>query len=140
MEEAFAIVLQVLVEVGLQLFGGLGFDWAANSTRYGSHARGRHADEVVGSDPQGCSWPVAFLFFGGLCGGLSLVVVPHLLLPGLGLRLANLVISPLAAGGLSYLVAANLWSHRRAVPRQHFWRGFCFALAFGIVRFAYSQR
>ncbi|HJZ60245.1 MAG TPA: hypothetical protein VKE74_35205, partial [Gemmataceae bacterium] len=120
---------QILVEVGLQVFGGLGFDWAATRSR-------RNGDGV----PDGCSWPVVFLVFGGLCGGLSLLIVPKLLLPTLALRLANLIVSPLAAGGLSYLVAANLWGNRGGLPQQHFWRGFCFALAFGVIRFAYVHR
>ncbi len=131
MEEVAAFVFQVLIEVGLQLLGGLGVDWATTRRE--------------GSLEEGCSGPGWFALFGGLCGGLSLVFVPNLLLPNLTLRLLNLALAPLLAGWLSYLVAANLWATRRnrsapGRPRQHFWRGFWFALAFGAVRFAYAHR
>lgn len=88
----------------------------------------------------GCSWLFVFAVFDGICGGLSLIFAPKLMLPSLQLRLANLVISPLVAGGLSYLVAAFVWAARGQSPRHHFWRGFCFALAFGLARFAYAHR
>lgn len=129
MEEIFAIVLQVLIEVGIQFFGGIGIDLAATSGK-GEGDR----------DQDGCGWLAIFGVFGAICGGLSLLVMPNALLPNFPLRLANLVISPFLAGGLSYLIAANVWSRDRRDPRHHFWRGFCFALLFAIVRFAYVHR
>ena len=35
---------------------------------------------------------------------------------------------------------ATLWGDRGGEATEHFWRGFCFALAFGVVRFAYAHR
>jgi hypothetical protein len=128
-EEIVALVFQILIEVGLQMLGGAGFDYAASRRRRES-----------GPGGCGCSWPVFFLALGGACGGLSLLVAPNLILPGLALRIANLVVAPLLAGGLSYLIAANLWGEKSGEASEHFWRGFCFALAFGIVRFAYAHR
>src|SRR5205823_6727789 len=92
------------------------------------------------ADGDGCGWLVLFAVIGGVCGGISLVLVPKLLLPSLGLRVLNLVLAPIAAGGMSYLVARHAWAAGGYGPRHHFWRGFWFALAFGLVRFAYAHR
>ncbi|QJW95978.1 hypothetical protein [Frigoriglobus tundricola] len=129
MEEVLGLLIQVVFEVGLQVLICFGFDFATE---------GRHTGDERGSTG-GCGWLVAFLVFGGLCGGISLMVVPDLILPTLGLRLANLVLAPLFAGTGSQLFAAHVWSARGADPRNHFWRGFGFALAFGLVRLAGSR-
>ena len=126
MEELAALVIQIVVEVGLQIFGAAGIDWATGASE-------RRDDK----EEAGCGWLLIFALLGGACGGLSLVVVPKLLLPTFGLRVANLVVSPLAAGGLSYLIAKHVWAAGQWPPRHHFWRGFWFALAFGLIRFAY---
>ena len=133
MDEVVALLIQLVLEVGLQIFGSLGFDFATESRR----TKGKHGEVA---DDDGCGWLFAFAVFGGICGGLSLIFAPKLILATLGLRLLNLVAAPLVAGGLSYLVAAYVWSARGQSPRHHFWRGFCFALAFGLVRFAYAHR
>jgi hypothetical protein len=133
MEEIVALVIQLVLEVGLQLFGSIGFDWAAESSR---HSRKGGATE----DRDGRGWLIVFAVFGAICGGISLVLVPKPLLPTAGLRVANLVVAPLVAGGLSYLVAAFVWTARGQSPQHHFWRGFWFALLFGLVRFAYIHR
>ena len=130
MEEVAALVIQLVVEVGLQLFGSIGFDFLTESRRV------RSDEERDG----GWGWLAAFAFFGGVCGGLSLIVRPNLILPTFPLRAANLLVSPLAAGGLSYLVAAYVWAPRGSSAWHHFWRGFWFALAFGLVRFAHAHR
>jgi len=129
MEEIIAFVLQVVIEVGLQLFGAIGIDWG-----FGASSKRDEKDEA------GCGWLVLFAVAGGVCGALSLVFVPRLILPTLGLRIANLVVAPLAAGGLSYLVARHVWAAGQWPPRHHFWRGFWFALVFGVIRFVYVHR
>ena len=133
MEEIVALLIQFLLEVGLQLFGSIGFDFATESRR-------KHGKEGETRNHDGCGWLVAFAVLGAICGGLSLIFAPKLLLPNVGLRVANLVVSPLVAGGLSYLVARHVWAARGQSPQHHFWRGFWFALAFGLVRFAYAHR
>jgi hypothetical protein len=132
MEEIITLLVQFLLEVGLQIFGSIGFDFATESRR--SRKEGETQDQ------DGCGWHFAFAVFGAICGGISLIFFQHSLLPNLGLRLANLVVSPLIAGGLSYLVARHVWAARGQSPQHHFWRGFWFALAFGLVRFAYAHR
>jgi hypothetical protein len=131
MEELVALIIQLVLEVGLQLFGSIGFDFATESRR------SRKGGEV--QDHDGCGWLVAFAVFGGICGGLSLIFAPKLLLPNVGLRIANLIVAPLLAGGVSYLVARNVWAARGQSPQHHFWRGFWFALLFGLVRFVYAR-
>ena len=133
MEELVALLIQFVLEVGLQLFGSIGLDFATESRR----GRG---EQGKAEEHDGCGWLALFAVFGAICGAISLIFAPKLMLPNLGLRVANLVASPLVAGGLSYLVAAHVWAARGASPRHHFWRGFCFALAFGLVRFAYANR
>ena len=134
MEEIVALLIQLILEVGLQIFGSLGFDWATESRR---DRRGRDG-ETVESD--GWGWLAVFAVLGAICGGISLILAPKLLLPNVGLRVANLVGAPLIAGGISYLFAAHVWSARGQSPQHHFWRGFWFALLFGLVRFAYAHR
>jgi hypothetical protein len=126
MEEIIALIFQFVIEVGLQIFGGAAID-AAESRR--SKDKGE----------AGCGWILLFAVFGGITGGLSLLVAPNLLLPNMGLRIANLVVSPLIAGLMSYLAAKHLFSDGRDAD-QHFWRGCMFAFAFGVVRFAYAHR
>jgi hypothetical protein len=133
MEEVVALVIQFVLEVGLQIVGSIGFDFATERQRT------RNAQGQV-EENDGCGWLVLFAVFGGICGGISLIFAPRLLLPNLGLRIANLVVAPLVAGGLSYLVASFVWAARGQSPQHHFWRGFWFALAFGLVRFAYAHR
>jgi hypothetical protein len=126
-EELVALLIQFVVEVGLQLLGGIGVDILASA---------RSRDE---KDDPGCGWLILFAVVGAICGGLSLLVAPNLFLPHLGLRIANLIAAPIVAGSLSYLVAHRLWTTRKLKPAHHFWRGFWFALAFGLTRFAYAQ-
>lgn len=129
MEEIVAVAIQVVIEVGLQLFGAIGIEWAAD-------ASARQDDR----EESGCGWVFVFAFIGAACGGLSLVLFPKFLLPIVELRVANLVVAPLVAGGLSYLVAKHVWAAGPWPPRHHFWRGFWFALLFGVIRFAYVHR
>ncbi|MBN9118139.1 MAG: hypothetical protein J0I06_03070 [Planctomycetes bacterium] len=133
MEEIAALLIQFVLEVGLQIFGSIGFDYATESRR----GRGRNGET---RDHDGYGWLFVFAVLGGVCGGLSLIFAPKLLLPNAGLRVTNLIVAPLVAGGLSYLVAAFVWAARGQSPWHHFWRGFWFALAFGLVRFAYAGR
>jgi len=126
-EEIVALIIQLLVEVGLQLFGSIGVDFLTASRNQKDRER------------DGCGWLVLFGVIGAICGGLSLLAAPNLFLPNLPLRIANLVAAPLIAGGISYLVARHLWISKPTEPAHHFWRGFWFALAFGLVRFAYAH-
>jgi len=127
-EEIIGVLVQLVLELGLQLLGAIGFDFLAT---------GQSEDN---RDKAGCGWLILFATVGAVCGLLTILVAPNLLLPNLGLRIANLILAPLFAGSLSYGVARLLWSANKLEPRHHFWRGFWFALAFGLARFAYAQR
>ncbi|MBA4188127.1 MAG: hypothetical protein C0467_08925 [Planctomycetaceae bacterium] len=127
MEEVIFFVLQILFDLGVQLFGGAGLDTATSR---------RRKDE----DNTGCGTLILFAVFGGVCGVLSILLFPKPLLPNVGLQVANLIVSPLIAGGMSYLSARGLGMVRESELPHHFWRGFWFALAFGVVRFAYVHR
>ncbi len=126
MEEILAFIVQIILEVVLQLFGSLGLDFATPARSEKEQA--------------GCGWLTAFAVFGGICGGLSLIFAPNAILPTPALRIANLIVAPLVAGAVSYVVAGYMWVQRGWAPSHHFWRGFWFALAFGLVRFAYIHR
>lgn len=134
MEEILALLLQLVLELGLHLFGGLGFDVATETTR---RTRGTHGRTV---EEDGCGWLLVFAVVGGACGGISLLIAPNLILPNFGLRAANLVLAPFVAGGVSYVFATFVYAPKGQSASHHFWRGFCFALLFGVVRFAFGKR
>ena len=123
MEEVVAVVLQAVFEIGFQVLISGGVDLAAAVSR---------------RNPSGCGWAVGHTVVGGLCGWLSAIMFPHLVLPYTGLRIANLVVGPLIAGGLTLLVERAF--RRGAGGAAAFWHGFAFALAFGLARFAFAAR
>ncbi len=129
MEEILVVIIQVVLEVGLQIFGSIGLDFATSS-------RGNSPT----TEEEGCGWLLAFGVAGGVCGGLSLIPYPKALLPWAGLRIANLIAAPLLAGELSSLAVRYVFTQRSWDPRHHFWRGFWFAMCFGLIRFTYIHR
>ena len=83
---------------------------------------------------------LGYTVFGAVVGGLSLLVFPDFLMAAKGLRMANVVLSPIVAG-LS-MAALGKWRERRgqAVLRiDKFWYGYLFALAFGLIRFWFAK-
>jgi hypothetical protein len=122
-EEVLVVVLQVFFELGIQLLGAPGIDFSISSSD--KHERG-------------CGWVVLHTFLGGLAGWVSTLIFPKLLLTHVALRIANLVIAPLVAGGLSYWAAD--WMRKKADTWTPFWHGFAFALVFGLARFAFGER
>ena len=82
---------------------------------------------------------VGYVIFGALAGGISLFLFPmHLV--GVGLRLANLVITPIAVGLL--MSAVGIWRLRRDQPVlriDRFSYGYLFALSLALVRFWFAQ-
>ena len=82
---------------------------------------------------------LGYLLFGAILGGLSLLVVPHNLVPE-AWRVANLIATPIAVGGM--MAALGHWRTRRgqAVYRiDKFLYGFLFALMFAVVRFVFAS-
>ncbi len=83
---------------------------------------------------------VGYAIFGAVIGGLSLLVFPNYLMADKSFRLANAVLSPIAAG-LS-MAAMGAWRARRgqAVLRvDKFSYGYVFALSWGLVRFFFAS-
>ena len=125
MEEVLVLHVQFVAEVLLQALVYLPFDLPLSR------------NEKTG-ESRGCGWPLLYLVWGGVIGGLSLLVAPRLLIHSAPLRLANLLIAPLGAGGLSWALAA--WRRSRGAvvcPRAQLWAAFWFVLAFAGVRLAY---
>ena len=128
MEEALILVVQFIVEVLIQVLVYLPFDLrlGRDGKSGGRTGWGRYV-----------LYPAA----GGVAGGLSLLLAPRLPLHAPPLRPGNLPAAPVAAGGVSWGVAA--WRRSRGAvvcPRAHFWTGFWFVPAFGGVRLAYAAR
>jgi len=122
-EEVPILILQLLLELGAQILGNLGVEFATTKVR---------------EDHKGCGWLVLFILSGAIFGGISLAIFPRVLLATLALRVANLILAPLLAGGCSVLmVRFGAFSGSAA---SHFWRGFWFAMAFGLVRFIWTGR
>ncbi len=128
MEELLVVLVQIVVEVAVQAIVYLPFDFSF----YRSEGAG---------DSGACGWVVLYLVLGSACGGLSVLVAPHVLLPSPALRLVNLVVAPLAAGGLSWAISRRRRARGTAIdPPIHGLYAFVFALAFAAVRLAYAAR
>jgi hypothetical protein len=111
------IVLEVLVE-------------------FGFHA----IKEPLRKRPEPWLAAVGYLLFGVILGGLSLLVVANHWVASKALRVANLVLTPIAAGGFMSLLGA--WRARRgqAVLRiDRFAYGYLFALGVAVVRFWFAK-
>jgi hypothetical protein len=124
-EELLVLLIQFVVEVLIDVLIYMPFSWPA----------GR------GSDRSGCGLLGLYAALGGSIGGLSLLLAPGLLLHSPGLRVANLFVAPVVAGGCGWALAT--WRRSRGAtvnPTTHCWTGVLFVLAFGGVRLAYGGR
>lgn len=77
-----------------------------------------------------------YALFGAAAGGLSLLLVPDHMIPAGVARLANLLLTPVLAGGA--MVALGAWRARRGEPVlriDRFAYGYLFALGLALVRF-----
>ncbi len=82
---------------------------------------------------------IGYALFGAIIGGLSLLVVPHNLVPE-AWRIANIVLTPLAAG--LAMMAMGRWRARRGDTRlriDRFGYGYLFALAMALVRYQFAS-
>jgi hypothetical protein len=87
-------------------------------------------------------WLAAFGYalLGAAAGGLSLVAFPAHLVTSHGLRIANLIITPIAVGLLMGVMGA--WRARRGeqlLRIDRFACGYLFAVCLALVRFAFAH-
>lgn len=83
---------------------------------------------------------LGYLAYGAAFGGLSLWFFPAPYLETQWARIANLVVSPLAAGAVMSMAGA--WRRKRGdtlVRLDRFSYGVLFALALALVRFAFAE-
>jgi hypothetical protein len=127
MEEIVIIVLQFLFEFFFEVLSG-GVDWPFTSRDH------REPASLVVSAFQ-------WLLGGCLLAGVSVLLFKHTLIRGPALRIANLVLAPIASAYLARYLA-----HRRGtragsiIPRTRFWQAFWFTLGLVSLRFAYASR
>lgn len=126
MEVLFELVVELLLEGGLQLlahvFGDLGANMAASYRRRGPRRPWVSA--------------IGHLLFGAAIGGLSLLVFRHSFAHSQGMRLLALIGSPLLAGVFSMLLGTRRRDAGRDwVAFETFTYGLLFAFAFALVRF-----
>ena len=82
----------------------------------------------------------ALLFFGAIAGGITLWLLPDHMVRNEVLRKLNLLVTPLAAGGMMCLMGA--WRARRGddvLRIDRFAYGYVFALSLALVRFIFAQ-
>jgi len=82
---------------------------------------------------------VGYALFGAMAGGISLLLFPDHLVRG-HLRVANLVVTPIAVGLL--MCVMGIWRSRRDQPVlriDRFAYGYVFALLLALVRFWFAK-
>nr|WP_320049871.1 hypothetical protein [uncultured Desulfuromonas sp.] len=81
---------------------------------------------------------IGYIIFGTILGGVSLVVVPNNFVDKTR-RIANLVATPIAVGGV--MAAIGSWRARRGLTIlriDHFAYGYLFAFSVALVRFHFA--
>jgi hypothetical protein len=79
---------------------------------------------------------LAYLCFGMVAGGLSVLLFPHRLIRPAGLPGLSLILSPTLAGlGMALIGSAQRKRNKRPTQIESFSYGFAFALGLALVRF-----
>jgi len=82
---------------------------------------------------------VGYLIWGGIIGGLTLLIFPTLMIKNPALRIINLIISPIVAGlAMSALGAWRRKKGQDTLRIDSFMYGALFAFGLAIVRFLYE--
>lgn len=82
---------------------------------------------------------IGYAFLGAIAGGISLSIFPHSFIATPWMRVANLLVSPLAAGAV--MVAFGAWRQRndqQLIRLNRFGYGFLFAFVMTFVRFIWA--
>jgi hypothetical protein len=123
----FEIIFEVVGEFVLQVLGEA-------LAELGLHSLG----EPFRRPPNPWLASLGYTLFGAIFGGLSLLAVPNNLVPD-AFRVANLIVTPIAVGGV--MAAMGAWRARRGEPVlriDKFAYGHLFALSLGVVRFFFA--
>jgi hypothetical protein len=128
MEDLLIAILQFLFEFLIEIFTWTPFDWPSRS-------RSRPETETLTGN--------CFLWFVVGCGlaCISMLFLKHTWISMSALRIANLVLAPVASAFISQAIARRRSRHNKfIIPRNHFWQAFWFTLGIVTVRFAYVVR
>ena len=82
---------------------------------------------------------VGYALLGAAAGGLSLWIVPMLLMPSHAARVVNLLLTPVVSGGVMVLIGR--WRQKRdqeLIMLDRFAYGYLFAFTMAMVRFAFG--
>ena len=83
---------------------------------------------------------IGYSIFGAIAGGISVWVMPNSFITAAWLRVVNLVVTPIALGGL--MAAIGAWRRRRdeeVIRIDRFAYGYLFALGMALVRFNWAD-
>src|SRR5262245_27450990 len=128
LEEFASLLFEFLMESLLQVLLELGFRGVVSL--FSGRPAGRAALGLI-----------AYALCGLAPGGLSLLVVPRSFIARPGLRLLNLIVTPVLAG-LVMAAVGSLQKKKGKAPLRidSFGHGFAFALGMAAVRFAFATR
>ncbi len=129
MEFVFEILFQFLGEIFLQIFFELLFE-------LGLHSLG----DTFKKPRNAVLSTIGFILWGAIVGGVSLLVFPTSPISNIAFRRANLIVTPLIAGGAMMLVG-RLRDKRGSglVKLDRFGYAFIFAFSMAVVRFAWAN-
>lgn len=128
MEELIVVILQGFFEFILNVLGNIPADWPSKNRNTPER------ESVVAN---------CFLWFLGGCvlAGISLIFFKHTLIPTLELRIANLVLAPIASAFLSeHIAKRRAEKNPLIIPRNHFWQAFWYTVGLVVIRFTYASR
>ena len=129
MEFVFEIILQFLGEIILQMF----FEILAEiGLRSLMDIFKRQKNPILST--------IGFVLLGSIAGGISLLIFPNSAIHKPVMRMINLVITPVVAGGFMMLVGRERGKRGQSLVRlDRFGYAFVFALAMAAVRYIWAE-
>ena len=130
-EAIFEIVFEILIQGGAEIIAEV----VTHKSRKRRRARGiepKPMNPVVAA--------VLWFALGALMGGGSLIFFPHSFINSEGLRIANLILTPLMLGAIMALIGRKrLANGEETVPLDKFSNAALFALGMAGVRFFFAH-